>query len=111
MKKFAWPVLLWFVYLTLIACQPSEESQMAMNIGQAARDTNSVISATEFVLEAEIQLEELGHYAERVAWVNSNFITSDTEQLSAIATEAYTALQVRLATQAAEYNNVEGLDM
>jgi len=76
---------------------------------QRATGTVDAASAVKFVSEAEAELEKLAEHAELIAWVNSNFITSDTEQLSASATEAYTALQVRLATQAAAFNDVKDL--
>lgn len=110
MKTMTRPLLLWIACLGLAACQPSGESQSGSGESQAVRRTLDAASAAGFVREAEAQLEKLGHHAEMVAWVNSNFITSDTEQLSAIATEAYTALQVRLASQAADYNDMKGLD-
>lgn len=110
MKKMTRPFLLWLACWVLAACQPADEPQSGTGEAQAVPGTTAVASAVEFVREAEAQLEKLGHHAEMTAWVNSNFITSDTQQLSAIATEAYTALQVRLATRAADYNNVKGLD-
>lgn len=101
--------LLWLLCLVLPACQPSDSDELAVD-GQTQADIIDVPAAQAFVHSAEAQLEELGQRAERIAWINSNFITSDTEQLSALATEAYTALQVSLATQSAAFNELEGLD-
>ncbi|HMB60323.1 MAG TPA: M2 family metallopeptidase [Xanthomonadales bacterium] len=66
--------------------------------------------AAEFVARAERRLEQSGQYAERMAWVQANFITHDTERLSASANEAFTADQVELAAEAARYTGIEGLD-
>ena len=110
MKRIIRLPLLWIACLVLAACQPSDDPKNNSEVSQAIRGTVDAASAVEFVRVAETQLEKLGQHAELTAWVNSNFITSDTEQLSAIATEAYTALQVNLATQAAVYNDVTGLD-
>ncbi len=40
----------------------------------------------------------------------ANFITEDTELLAARASEEFTAEQVRVASQAARFNELEGLD-
>lgn len=67
-------------------------------------------NAAEFVASSEQQLAGLMQESERMAWVHSNFITEDTEQLSAIASRKFTALQVELAARAARYNDVKGID-
>ncbi|MGD8384411.1 MAG: M2 family metallopeptidase, partial [Lysobacterales bacterium] len=66
--------------------------------------------AAAFVADAERQLADIGQEAERMAWVYANFITSDTEKLSAAANERFTAKQVELAAAAARFNDVQGLD-
>ncbi len=70
----------------------------------------TVEEAESFVARSEQQLAELGQYAERVAWVQANFITYDTEMLSAMASENLTAAQVSIAAEAARYSNLAGLD-
>jgi peptidyl-dipeptidase A len=75
--------------------------------------TSSGASAGEaaaFVAQAEQRLEELGQYAERLSWVQSNFITIDTELLYARAREALTAAQVEIAAGAARFVGAPGLD-
>jgi peptidyl-dipeptidase A len=67
-------------------------------------------NAPEFVANAEQSLTVLMQESERMAWVHSNFITEDTQQLAAIASRKFTALQVELAAAAARYNDVEGID-
>jgi peptidyl-dipeptidase A len=57
-----------------------------------------------------LRLAELGQYAERIAWVQANFITQDTERLAASANEAMTSAQVEIATSAARFIGVNGLD-
>ncbi|MBI3404210.1 MAG: hypothetical protein HY046_01985, partial [Acidobacteria bacterium] len=47
--------------------------------------------ARAFVAKAEKRLEDLSVKASRADWVNQNFITSDTEKLSADAQEALSA--------------------
>lgn len=67
--------------------------------------------AAAFVEEAEQRLEKLGQYSEKVAWVYSTYITDDTAELVARASEQMTAAQVELAGEAARYAAVEGLDL
>ena len=66
--------------------------------------------AVEFLAQAELQLADLLIENERMAWVYSNFITQDTEMLSALASKKFTAVQVELAVEAARYHEIEGLD-
>jgi len=82
--------------LVLFACNPQEQL--------------TAESADEFVTNSEQQLAGLMQESERMAWVYSNFITEDTEKLSAIATRKFTAMQVKLAAEAAKYNDVAGID-
>ncbi len=65
--------------------------------------------AVAFVDSAEVVLSELGEEAARAAWVQATYITYDTQQISARATEAYTAAASALAAGAAQYTGVEGL--
>jgi peptidyl-dipeptidase A len=66
--------------------------------------------AREFVAASEQSLEKLAQHNERMAWVLENFITEDTEILSAKSREALTAAQVQAAADAARFNAVTGLD-
>lgn len=93
--------------LLLIACKPEIDVTVTGtdDVGEPSTE-----SAVEFVARSEEQLAELGQEAERMAWVYSNFITEDTEKLSAIANEKFTAMQVKLAGEAAKFNDAEGID-
>ncbi len=66
--------------------------------------------AAAFVEAANAELADLSERAARAAWVQANFITEDTTILSAQATEVILARAVALAKQAAQYNDVDGLD-
>jgi peptidyl-dipeptidase A len=93
--------------LLLFACKQMDD----VTVTVSANDTRlTAESAVKFVTESEAQLEALGQEAERMAWVYSNFITEDTEQLAAVANKKFTARQVELASEAAAYNDVEGID-
>ena len=92
----------------LAACEQKNEAAapaaVAVPSGPTAAD------AAAFVADAEERLAELGQHNERVAWVLANFITEDTELLAARASEQFTAAQVAVASEAARFNSVEGLD-
>jgi peptidyl-dipeptidase A len=64
-------------------------------------------NATEFLASAEKELSEFSDYAARVQWVNSNFITEDTDWLAARAGAEGTLLQVRLANETKKYANAQ----
>src|SRR5437016_14661387 len=56
--------------------------------------------------KAEEQLEDLGVRASRASWVQENFITDDTEILSAQAQEQLTALTTQLALDARRFERL-----
>jgi peptidyl-dipeptidase A len=67
----------------------------------------TVEEATRFVEEAEARLLELAVDAERHAWVQSNFITHDTELLAAQAQEKLIEAAVDYATRATRFDGLE----
>jgi peptidyl-dipeptidase A len=67
----------------------------------------SAEEARKFVDEAEPRLLALANEAGRAAWVQSNFITQDTEALAAKANERAIAAQVEYAKQAARFDNAK----
>ena len=99
-----WVILLPFV---LIACKQMDDVSVSVtdNVNRPTAD-----SAVEFISRSEGQLSMLGQEAERAAWVYSNFITEDTEKLSAVANRKFTARQVELAVEAARFNDTQGID-
>ena len=66
--------------------------------------------ARAFVAEAERELAEFSLVASRAAWVNLTHITDDTNALAAHFSELGTELSVRLAKEAARFNDTTGLD-
>ena len=98
--------------LLVAACGQSPEP-VAVKASKPEAATPAAPGAEEavaFVANAEKNLARLAQHSERVGWVLANFITEDTELLSARASEEFTAEQVRVASQAAQFNDVEGLD-
>jgi len=100
--------------LVLTACErsPDTASQSAPDLNaEAVVPTGPTAEeAAAFVAASEETLARLGQHSERMGWVLANFITGDTEVLAARAAEKFTAAQVEIASEAARFNNVEGLD-
>jgi peptidyl-dipeptidase A len=66
--------------------------------------------AAAFVEAAEARVAGLAERALRASWVQSTYITHDTEILSAQATEAWLGAAVELAQEAARFADLPGLD-
>jgi len=69
----------------------------------------TVAEADAFVAEAEKNLADLGIYGAQVAWINSTYITDDTDAVNARVGAEYTEMQVRYASGAARFDGLEGL--
>lgn len=93
--------------LMLFACDQADD--LTITISSDDRQLTAK-NAVEFITDSEQQLATLGQEAERMGWVYSNFITEDTEKLTANANRKFTARQVELAVEAAVYNDIEGID-
>lgn len=72
--------------------------------GAGAPPAPTRVDAATFVADANVRLLDLGNALARAQWVASNFITSDTERLSADASQAYLAASMALAKEAATYD-------
>jgi peptidyl-dipeptidase A len=107
MFKTSLSVALMLVSLLLLACKQADDPTMAI---QAEPRGLTAADAVKFVAQSESQLAELLFENEHMAWVYSNFITSDTEMLAARANKNFTAKQVELAVEAANYYEIPGLD-
>jgi peptidyl-dipeptidase A len=68
----------------------------------------SVAEAEQFVKQAEARLNEIAVKANQAGWVQENFITDDTEALSADAQDQLTAATTELIEQAKHF---EGLSL
>jgi peptidyl-dipeptidase A len=65
--------------------------------------------ADAFVEQAERELAEFSVLSARAAWVNQTYITEDTDALSTHFGTLGTEMQVRLANEAARFQDVPGL--
>ena len=61
----------------------------------------------EFIQHAETRLNDLNVKASRAAWVQSNFITDDTEQMAAEANEVLIGATTELAKQATRFDHLK----
>jgi peptidyl-dipeptidase A len=67
----------------------------------------TLAEAEAFMKKAEQQLDDFGVRASRAQWVQENFITDDTEALSAQAQERLTAVVTQLALEARRFDKVK----
>ena len=75
----------------------------------AAQEPITPAGADAFVARAEKELEELSVEVSKAAWINATYITPDTDFLAAKAGAEFTEAQVRLASEAAKYADLQGL--
>src|SRR5215468_405941 len=76
-------------------------------VTKAQNPATTVEDARVFLDTAEKELYDLGVKAQRAGWVQENFITFDTEEISAEANEAITAAGVRLSKEAHRFDNLK----
>ncbi len=93
------------VLLAAALLVPALRSPLAAQQTKAGAPT--VAEAIAFADSAEAVLLDLAVRAERAAWIQSTYITEDTELLAAQELEKYIAASVALATQAARYNDLD----
>ncbi|PYS87448.1 MAG: peptidyl-dipeptidase [Acidobacteria bacterium] len=72
----------------------------------AAQTTPTAAEAEQFINAAEKQLNDLSLKAGQIGWVYANFITFDTENLSAAASDEYTAALTKLATESHRFDGL-----
>jgi peptidyl-dipeptidase A len=91
---------------SLIAgCAKKEESVAAAPAAAAP----TAAEADAFVQEAEKSLGDFAEYEAKVAWINSTYITDDTDWLSARVGAESVQKSVRYAKDAARFDAVQGL--
>lgn len=84
------------------AKKPAAHGKPAAHAGTA-----TVAEAQAFMKKAEDQLIDLTVRASRAGWVQENFITDDTETMSAQANEKLTAVVTQLALDARRFDGVK----
>jgi peptidyl-dipeptidase A len=87
-------------------------SAIALAVAMPAVAQNAVATVAEadaFVAQVEKEYADFSLYGAQVAWVNSTYITEDTDALSARVGTQGTEMGVRFAKQAAVFAKVPGL--
>jgi peptidyl-dipeptidase A len=77
-----------------------------------APDKNAAATAGDadkFVARAEKELADISIDANRAGWINATYITDDTDAMAAEVSARQTELQVKYASEAAKYLDVQGL--
>ncbi|HEV7552801.1 MAG TPA: M2 family metallopeptidase, partial [Candidatus Angelobacter sp.] len=103
------------VVMLLAACtafsQTATKTPAAKTSGRSsathAKSAATVAEAQAFMKKAEDQLLDLGVRASRASWVQENFITDDTEAMSAQANEKLTAVVTQLALDARRFDGLK----
>ncbi len=80
---------------------------LAFGSASAQSPAPTVADAKAFLDGAEAQIFDLGNKAQRAGWVQENFITVDTEAMSADANEVFTAATVRLSKEAHRFDGLQ----
>jgi peptidyl-dipeptidase A len=76
-------------------------------LAQTTSAKPTVEEATQFINHAEQNLFELGIRASRASWVAENFITDDTEQISADANEILNTTSTNYAKEAHRFDDLQ----
>ena len=110
MIKIRNPIVLLVIALLVSACEPAPVVTTEEVAVEPQTRGPTIDEAVAFVADAEEHLAVLSQNSERMSWVLANFITEDTEQLAAKASEQFAAVQVEIAAQAARFSGLEGLN-
>lgn len=91
--------------LALSAC----EAEIAIDTTDSAQATKTITAkdANAFIAKTEQELSALYLESSRAEWIYANFITHDTSALSAEVNRQMTETVVRLANQAAQFDELE----
>ncbi len=92
------PALLLVLFTFLLSCATQP------NAPTAAEPT--LAEAEKFMADAEARLQDLGLRAQRAGWVQSTFITDDTEVLAADTNKDYIAAVTELAEKARRFDRL-----
>ncbi|MCF6293387.1 MAG: M2 family metallopeptidase [Robiginitomaculum sp.] len=109
MKKFLYLAVAGTALLTA-ACQPDAKTEAPEStpvVAEVKSTEPTVQTAKEFLEKSEIEIKELLYRLYITQWINSNFITKDTDLLAAKVGEEAGLLSTRLANEAKQFNNLK----
>jgi peptidyl-dipeptidase A len=87
---------------------PAPSPSVASSVA-APSPNPTAADAVRFIGEVNKELRRLWVWGSRASWVNKNFITYDTNNLSADAEEANMAYLTKVIPEAAKFDKVEGI--
>jgi peptidyl-dipeptidase A len=93
--------------LALVLLTGNVFAQDASQKTHLSTEPATVADADAFMKKAEAELEDIGVETNRAGWVAENFITDDTELISAQAQERATAITTRLALEARRFEGLK----
>lgn len=108
MKKFLYLAVAGTALLS-VACQPTSKTEAPVNtpvVAEVKSTEPTVQTAKEFLEKSEVEIVELSLRGSKIDWINSNFITEDTNWLSAKIGEEFGLLSTRLANEAKQFNDL-----
>src|SRR5689334_9948189 len=85
---------------------PAALAVSLLTLAGCGQSKPSAEDAKKFLDDAEVKLNDLGVESGRASWVQENFITDDTEALSAAAAQRAGDEAVRLAKQAKQFDGM-----
>ncbi|MDO7086339.1 M2 family metallopeptidase [Pseudocolwellia sp. AS88] len=106
-KSFTLSSLALVISTLLYGCGQESSEQTTPVAQQSKQQELTSQDAEVFLTKAEKEFEQLSLEGSQVEWVYSNFITEDTEALSARTNQKITEVGVKYAMEAANYDNVE----
>lgn len=98
------------VFATILFLSATMNAQTSSNSNSqiaAQQSPPTLGEAQQFIARAETRLNELTVKASRASWVQSNFITDDTETMAAEANEALIGATTELAKQATRFDHLQ----
>lgn len=108
MKKFLYLAVAGAALISA-SCQPATQTNSPTGTTTSAKASSSeptVEKAKDFLEKSEAEIVELALRGAKIEWINSNFITEDTNWLSAKVGEEFGLLSTRLANEAKQFNDL-----
>jgi peptidyl-dipeptidase A len=100
-------VVRYFCFLAVFAFSVMNAQTPSSSSAKTQQGPPTLAEAQEFIKNAEAKLNDLSTRAARASWVQSTFITDDTEILSAEANEVLIGATTELAKQATRYDSLK----
>jgi len=95
------------LFMAAILFGPVAQAQTPAVVHKTATSAPTVAEAQHFIIQAETRLLELWIKGGRASWVGENFITDDTEAISADADQAVKAATAQLANEAKRFEKLQ----